>query len=127
MKRKIIYWLKYFKTKIFKWRLRHTKTLSIKGLYACYYIIDKYLTRTKPDDHNEEYEIPVTMTFKRMCEMNLFNKVGIKPNLVDAAFFTVGNFLLVAPNDMREKIYAYFNDWPYVDRLKLYIKSGALV
>lgn len=127
MIRMIRYWYKYYKTKIFKWHLRRTKSLSIKGLYACYYIIDKYLCCTNPEDYNEEYEKPIVLTLIRLRQMDLFKKLGIEENLTDAAFFTVGNFLVIASDEMREQIYTHLGNWPFIDRLKLYVKSGVLV
>ena len=125
--KKIKYYIFYCLTKWQKFKLRHTKSLSIKGLYASYYIIDKYLLKTKPDDYFQDYETSVDITYQRMLKRDLFTKFQVEPNRNDAAFFTIGNYLIVASDEMREQIYNHFGDWAYVENLKQYVKSGVLI
>lgn len=115
------------RVKFFKWRMHRKMRLTTQGLYAAYYIIDKYLTMKKPDDYNEAYERPITHTYERMKHTHMFGKLKIEENRELPAFFTLGNYILVASDDMQEKIYNYLGDWPRVDVLKKYVKSGVFV
>ena len=121
--KKILWWY----TKFVKWRMRHRRHLNIKGLYVCYYLIDKYILYRKPDDYFEEYEKAVTATLERMRKTRFFERMGISEDRSWPAFFTLGNYILMASKDMQKQIYDYLGDWPYKYRLEEYVKSGVLV
>ena len=127
MKKKIKFFIWQIYMKFYKWRLRRRSSLTDKGLYATYYIIDKYLLQTKPNDYFEEYEQPVDSALKRLEKIDIFQKLNIEPNRIDGAFYAICLFLLVASDEMREKIYEHCGDWPHVEKLKEYIKSGVII
>ena len=125
MRKRIKKWFWWWHTKLRKWYIRKTRTVNAKGVYLCYYIINKYISCTTPDDQNDEHERPISATLERMHR--LFAKTGIPERRKDAAIFTLGNVLSFASDDIRQKIFDYLNDERLKEQLEKYIKSGVIV
>lgn len=101
--------------------IKRQKT-TVKGLYAAYYIADKYLLGNQVNII-EDYEYLIDSSARRLERMNLSTTCG----RADAAFFALVNLVIFSSPAMKEQIYSYLKNYHYLSTLKKYVKAGIVI
>lgn len=129
--KRIKYYFYYIKKRIMLYFLKRKITTSDKGLYAAYYIINKYLTQISPDDYNQNYEIRVDLELENLNRHHVFERLAPdstpEENRRDAAFAAAVRLTYFASPEMREKIYESMKNWDNLSLFKQYVELGVTI
>jgi len=106
--------LKKLRLKLFLKYYRKTHSMSPRGEMMMYYILNKYINNTKPDDFIEDYELSIAndidrfMNSARLCVTSLpdqFKGEEIEVQAIAHVFSAMHLFeilLIALPDDQRE-------------------------
>lgn len=108
--------------------------LTARGIYLCYYIIEKYINETRKNDFNQEYEEMIDKKLARI-ESTLFfnnfkNQQGNAIEVSDsdkrdfAAQMVVAGMLYLCRKEERNKIYAYIKNENIRELIKKCVEEG---
>lgn len=108
--------------------------LSARGIYLCYYIIEKYINETRKDDFNQEYEEMIDKKLARIESTSFFSrfkdKEGDTVEISDsdkrdfAAQMVIAAMLYFCGEKDREKVYNYIKNEHALELIKGCIKEG---
>ena len=124
-------WFKKLQQKFNVWHARKTTVISEKGQYAAYYIMDKYLLKTNPDNYIATYEDElINIVEKKMIMVGFFEHFDVleEPEVRHniAAFFALVKLLIFASDEEREKMYEYLKDYENLFMLKEYVRRNII-
>lgn len=124
-------WFKKLQQKFNVWHARRTTAISEKGQYAAYYIMDKYLLETNPNNYIATYEDElINIVEKKMIMVGFFEHFAVLEQLEVrhniAAFFALVKLLIFSSNEEREKMYDYLKDYKNLSILKEYVKRNII-
>ena len=129
-------WLKKIKFKLFLNLYQKTHVLTEKGEMILYYILNKYINCTKPNDFIENYELSINANSERFIEdatkcVKQFNivqelddseaneEVTIKTVAhIFAALHLFETLLISMPKDLRQEWYAKIIDERFRERIQ---------
>ena len=129
--RKLLYhFLHWIHNKIY--RPRHQ--LTARGLYACYYIIEKYINETRPNDFNQDYEEMIDKKLATIEKTSFFSRFKDKEgNAVEisdsvkrdfAARMVIVAMLYFCCEKDKETVYGYIKNDHALELIKGCIKEG---
>lgn len=129
--RKLFYrFIHWIRNKIY--RPRHQ--LTSRGLYACYYIVEKYINEMQPNDFNQNYEEMIDKKLETIEKTSFFysfkNEDGSAAQISGsdkrdfAAQMVVAAMLYFCGEKDREKVYSYIEDEHALELIKGCIKEG---
>lgn len=129
--KRIRYYFYYIKKRIKLYFIRKKLKTSDKGLYAAYYLINKYLLGITPDDYNQDYEERVDLELNLLIQNHIFERLAPdstpEENRRDAAFAAAVRLTYFASPEMREKIYESMKDWDCLSTFKQYVELGVTI
>ena len=100
------------------YRLTHKTTES--GMYAAYYIVQKYINEERSDDFNAAYEELVNEYAQRSPDIE---GVAMSKQIM-GAMFALTKLTFFATNKDREKIYSWINREPSRMILQMYVHEA---
>lgn len=108
--------------------------LSARGIYLCYYIIEKYINETRKDDFNQEYEEMIDKKLARIESTPFFSrfkdKEGDTVEISDsdkrdfAAQMVIAGILYLCRKEERNKVYAYIKNENILELIKKCVEEG---
>lgn len=108
--------------------------LTARGIYLCYYIIEKYINETRKDDFNQEYEEIIDKKLARIELTSFFNNFkNQQGNVIEvsdsdkrdfAAQMVVAGMLYLCRKEERNKIYAYIKNENIRELIKKCVEEG---
>lgn len=108
--------------------------LTARGIYLCYYIIEKYINKTRRDDFNQEYEEIVNKKLALIESTPFFSrfkdKEGDAVEISDsvkrdfAARMVIVAILYFCCEKDRETVYGYIKNELTLELIKGCIKEG---
>lgn len=128
--RKLFYrFIHWIRNKLYK---PHYK-LTARGLYACYYIIEKYINEMCSDDFNQSYEEMIDKKLETIEKTSFFysfkNEDGSAAQIPDsdkrdfAAQMVVAAMLYLCNENDRETVYSYIKNEHALELIKGCIKE----
>lgn len=108
--------------------------LTARGLYACYYIVEKYINEMQPNDFNQDYEEMIDKKLATIEKTAFFysfkNEDGSTKQISDsdkrdfAAQMVVVAMLYLCGEKDRETVYGYIKNDRALELIKGCIKEG---
>ena len=108
--------------------------LTARGLYACYYIIEKYINEMQPNDFNQDYEEMIDKKLEIIEKTSFFysfkNEDGSAAQISDfdkrnfAARMVIAAMLYFCGEKDRERVYSYIENEHALELIKGCIKEG---
>lgn len=108
--------------------------LTGRGIYLCYYIIEKYINETQRDDFNQEYEEMIDKKLARIESTTFFNhfknQQGNAMEISDsdkrdfAAQMVIAGILYLCRKEERNKVYAYIKNENILELIKKCVEEG---
>lgn len=127
-KLKSIYY--YFKNKLMLRYIRKHYKPTEKIDYNCYYIVNKYILKTKPDNHIEDYENYIFLVQDNMEQKHFFEQFSYEASEDEkhdiAAIFTLIKLLIFSSDSIRNKYYEMLKDCKELPAIKRYIELGII-
>lgn len=108
--------------------------LTARGLYACYYIVEKYINEMQPNDFNQDYEEMIDKKLETIEKTSFFysfkNEDGSAEQISDsdkrdfAAQMVIAAMLYLCNEKDRETVYGYIKNDRALELIKGCIKEG---
>lgn len=108
--------------------------LTARGIYLCYYIIEKYINETQKDNFNQEYEEMIDKKLAQIESTTFFNRFknqqGNAMEISDsdkrdfAAQMVIVAMLYLCGEKDREMVYGYIKNKHTLELIKGCIREG---